>query len=105
MVFAAGQAVLVQRIQERIGVELLNGIYAGLGPFAGQHHQGAAHGRHTGGVADGLTADFAVAFLMVADVIDIVGFILAVLFAGKDAADVGFALVRGPGWRGPATGL
>ena len=53
------------------------------------------HGGHAGGVADGLTAHFLVALLMVTDVVDVVGLILTVLFAGKDAADVGLALSAG----------
>ena len=65
------------------------------GPLAGQQHQCAAHGRHAGGVADGLRADLLVALLMVADVVDVVGLFLAVLLAGEDAADVGLALGAG----------
>ena len=55
----------------------------------------ADHGGHAGGVADGLAAHFLVAFLMVADVVDIDGLFLAVLYAGEDAADVGLALGAG----------
>ena len=95
MALGAGQAVLVQCIQIRIGIKLFYGVHALGGPLAGEQHQGAAHSRHAGGVADGLTAHFFVAFLMVADVVDVVGLVLAVLFAGKDAADVGLALGTG----------
>ena len=95
MVLAAGQAVFVQRVEERVGVELLHRVDAGLGPLAGQHHQRTAHRGHTGGVADGLTADLAVALLMVAHIINVVGLVLAVLFAGEDTADVRLALGAG----------
>ena len=98
-----GQAVLIQCIQIRIGIKLLDSVHALGGPLAGEQHQGTAHGGHAGGVADSLRAHFLVALLMVADVVDIVGLILAVLFAGKDAADVGLAFgTGGQGWRGPA---
>ena len=49
-------------------------------------HEGAAHGGHAGGVADGLAGHLLVALLVIADVVDIVGLVLAVLLAGKDAA-------------------
>ena len=97
MVFAAGQAVFVQRVEERVGVELLHRVDAGLGPLAGQHHQRTAHRGHTGGVADGLTADLAVALLMVAHIINVVGLVLAVLFFPvKMQPMFVLPLVRGP---------
>ena len=61
-------------------------------PFAGHYHHSADHGRNTGGVSNSLGANFFVAFFMVADVVEVVGFVLAVFFAAEDAADVGFAL-------------
>ncbi len=95
MALRAGQAVLVQCVQIRVRIELFHGVDALGGPLAGQQHQCAAHGRHTGGVADGLRADLLVALLVVADVVDVVGLFLAVLLAGEDAADVGLALGAG----------
>ena len=95
MALGAGQAVLVQCIQIRIGIKLLDGVHTLGVPLAGEQHQRAAHGGHAGGVADGLRAYFLVALLMVTDVVDVVGLILAVLLAGEDAADVGLALGAG----------
>ena len=95
MALGAGQAVLVQSIQIRVRIKLFHGVHALGGPLAGQQHQRAAHGRHTGGVADGLRADLLVALLMVADVVDVVGLFLAVLFAGEDAAESGMISLCG----------
>ena len=67
MALGAGQAVLVQSVQIRVRIKLFHSVHALGGPLAGQQHQRAAHGRHTGGVADGLRADLLVALLMVAD--------------------------------------
>ena len=92
MILAARKSVLVEGVEERIRVELLDGVYARLDPLAGQHHERAAHRRYAGGVADGLAADLAVALLVIADVIDIVVLLLTVLHTGEDAADVGLAL-------------
>ena len=95
MALRAGQAVLVQCVQIGVRVELFHGVDALGGPLAGQQHQCAAHGRNAGGIADGLRADFLVALLVVADIVNVVGLFLAVLFAGEDAADVGLALGAG----------
>ena len=95
MALGTGQAVLVQSVQIRVRIELFHRVDTLGGPLAGQQHEGTAHGRHTGGVADGLRADLAVALLVVADIVDIVGLFLAVLLAGEDAADVGLTLGAG----------
>ena len=57
-----------------------DGVDAGLAPRPLQEQQRGAHGGHARGVADGLAADLAVAGLVVADVVDVVGLVLAVLF-------------------------
>jgi hypothetical protein len=66
-------------------------------PLAGQHHLGADHGGHAGGVRDGLRLHLAVARLVVADVVDIVTVVrgLPSFTPGDDAADAGLALVAG----------
>ena len=65
--------------------------YAGLVPLAGDHHHGAHHGGHARGVGNGLRTQLMVAFLMVADVVDVHGAFLAVLHAAHEAADARFA--------------
>ena len=44
MALAAGQAVLIQGLQIRVRIKLLDGVDALGGPLAGQQHQGTAHG-------------------------------------------------------------
>ena len=61
-------------------------------PFASQDHHRTAHGRDAGRIGDGLSAGLLIGFLMVADVIDVIMLFLAILLAGEDAADVGFAM-------------
>ena len=99
LVHHPGQAVLVQHLHEGIGVHLLQVVDAGLAPLAVGHQSGADHGGHAGGVADGLAAQLLIARLVVADVVDVDGPLLAVLDAGVDAAMLVLPTVRGPGMR------
>ena len=66
-------------------------MHAWLVPLAGEHHHGAAHGRNAGGVGDSLAAQFFVAFLVVAYVVQVVGLGLAVLGSLENTTDVGLA--------------
>ena len=74
-----------------IGIELLYIEYALAVPFSCHHHHGADHGRYAGGVGNSLGADLFITFLMVADIVDINGLFLSVLYAGEDTADVGLS--------------
>ncbi len=74
-----GQTLHRKLLHERVRIELLYVPYARLFPFAGQEHHGAYHCGHTGSVAHGLHAGFAVGFLVAAVVVDVVGEMLAVL--------------------------
>ena len=89
-----GQSLLVKLFHERIGIELLYVPYTRSLPQTFEEHHGANHGRNTGGVSNSLGANFFVAFFMVTDVVEVVGFVLAVLFAAEDAADVGYIYNR-----------
>src|SRR3546814_4411042 len=52
------QAMLVQHVHEGIGVHLLHVEHAVTAPRAGDHHRGADHRGHAGGVAHRLIARF-----------------------------------------------
>ena len=80
--------MLVQGIKERIRIEFLNSINTGLAPLACQKHQSATHCRNTGGIADCLAFDFLVAFLVIANIIYVIGLFLAILFTRKDTSDI-----------------
>ena len=87
-----GQSPLIQGIHIGIRVKLLYGKDTRFVPLASEQHHSTNHGRDTGGVADGLTAYLTVALLMVTDIVDIGGFLFAVLSAGENTANVGFSL-------------
>ena len=57
----------------------------------GNNQSSTDHRGNAGGVADSLRADLFVAFLMVADIINIDGLFLAIFSTGKDTTDVGLA--------------
>ncbi len=85
------QAVHVHRRHKGIGIHLLDVPDAGALPLAFQHHLRADHRRYAGGVGNRLGHHFAVALLMVADLIyDDLAW-LAVFQAGDMAADPGLA--------------
>ena len=89
-----GQAVDIEIGHEGIGIELFHVPDAGLAPHAGGDHLGADHGGHAGGIGNGLRAHLPVAFLMIADIVDVDGLFLAVLDAAHDIADAGLATLR-----------
>ena len=75
--------------QERIGVKLLDIEHTCTAPFAREQHIRARHGRHAGGVTNALCASLFVRGFVAAVVVNVVGFLLAVLLSGKDTANVG----------------
>lgn len=87
-IFLPRQTPLVQSIHERVWVKFFYVINARLLPLACHHHHCPNHCRNTGGVRNCLRANFLVAFLMVADVINIVRNFLAILHALTNTADV-----------------
>ncbi len=95
MAFALRKAVFVKCFDERIGIQLLDGVNAGSVPFARKEHKRAAHSGNTCGVAYGLALYLTVAFLVIANVVDVVSLVLAVFFAREDAADVGLSVGTG----------
>ena len=91
-VLASRKSVLIECVEERIGIEFLNSVNALFGPLAGKEHQCAAHCGNACRVADRLALNFLVALLVIADIVDVISLVLAVLFAREDAADVGLAV-------------
>ena len=87
-----GQAVAVQCLHEGIGIKLFHVPDARPLPGPGEHHHGADHRRHAGGVRDRLGADLPVRLLVVADVVDVELLFPAVLDSLEDTADAGAAL-------------
>ena len=66
-------------------------MHTRLVPLAREHHHGTAHSRNASRVGNRLAAQFLVVFLVVANVVQVVGLRLAVLSALENAADVGLA--------------
>jgi len=58
-------------------------------PLAGQHHDGADHRRHAGGVANRLGLNFLVAGFVIANIVNIDLLTLAILEPASDDADTG----------------
>lgn len=87
-----GEPALVEFIHERIRVVLFHIEDAGARPFTGEDHFSTDHGRDARGVRDSLRADLFEALFVIADIVNVNGFIFAVLYAGDDVADAGFAL-------------
>ena len=98
--FFPGKSPLTQSLHERIGIEFLNVPYARFFPFAGKSPPRAYHSGSARGVGYRLRAYLAVAFLMIADVVNILLYRLSVLEALHYAADVGLALCAGTKRRG-----
>ena len=87
----------VQHFHERIGIELFDVEHAGTRPFSGQQHRRADHRGHTGSVTNRLIASFGEGVFMIANIVDVERFFLAILaYAGRDIADIGFAFGRCP---------
>ena len=86
------QAMLIEVGHEGIGIVLFHVPDAGFAPFSFEHLLGSDHGGHTSGVGNGLGADLGKALFVIADVIDVDRLWLAVLEAGDDVSDAGFAL-------------
>lgn len=82
----------IQVRHEGVRVVLLHVPNAIFAPRAFEHLLGTDHCRDSGGVRDGLAPDFFEALLVIADVVDIDGFRLAVFDAGDHVADAGAAL-------------
>lgn len=89
--FVPRKSPLVQCVHKRIGIEFLDVVDAGLLPLACHYHHSAYHSRNAGRVADSLRADLLVALLMIATVVNLVVYFLAVLLAYADTADIGLA--------------
>src|SRR5690606_25385017 len=81
------QAMLVHRFHEWIGIHLFHVPHACALPLTLEHHLGADHGGHTGSVGNRLRADFLVAGLVIADVVDDDRTRLAVLDTGDVTTD------------------
>lgn len=86
------QAMLIEVGHEGIGIVLFHVPDAGFAPFSFEHLLGSDHGGYTSGVGNGLGADLGKALFVIADVIDVDRLWLAVLEAGDDVSDAGFAL-------------
>ena len=66
-------------------------MHTRLVPLAREHHHGTAHSRNASRVGDSLAAEFLVAFLVVANVVQIVSLRLAILSTLENATDVRLA--------------
>ena len=90
-----GQAHAGLQGEQRQGRQFLDIGHVAYIPGAVGDQQGGGHGRHAGGVGDGLAADLGKGFGVVADVVeeDLAG--LAVLLALEQGADAGLAGVVG----------
>ena len=94
MLLVPGQTLDVEFGHERIGIELLDIVYAWLAPDALEEHHGANHGRHAGGVAYALHTCLEICLAVAAVVPDIVGVLFAVVADATDAAtDGGLTIV------------
>ena len=91
LIYYPRQAVLVEHIHVRIRIELVGREYARLLPDAVDNERCTDHCRYARRVADSLAAEFLVALLMVADVIDEELLLFAVLAAREDTTDIGLA--------------
>ncbi len=80
-----GQPLLGKRLQERIGVELLDVVHTGLLPDALEEHQRTRHGRYAGGIAHALHARLMIGILVTAVVVNVIS-VLAPCFHATDAA-------------------
>ena len=79
MALALGESVLIERLDERIGIELFNCVNTLLCPLACKEHESSAHCGNARSIADSLALNFLVAFLVIADIVDVIGLVLAVL--------------------------
>ena len=94
--YAPRKAVLVERLHEAVGVELLYVIYAYALPGAGDEHHRADHRGNARRVSDCLRARLGECLRVVAYVVDVPCEGLSVFFPAHDVADDGLAAVRGP---------
>ena len=78
---------MVEVFHEWIGVVLFHVPDAGFAPASGEHLLGADHGWDSGGVGNGLGANFLKACFVIADVVDVDGLGLAVFDAGDNVRD------------------
>ena len=83
--------MFVQQFHERVGVKLFQIENAGFTPCTIEHKCGPYHGRHAGGVADGLTADLGKARLVVAHIMEVDRARLTGMFARYNTADACFS--------------
>src|SRR5699024_6557792 len=81
----------VQRIHKRIRIKLLDIVHSRFIPCSCHQHHRSDHRRNTCGIGHCLRAYFLIAFLMVADIIEIICLVLSVLLALEDAADIRLA--------------
>lgn len=70
-------------------------VNPGFLPLAGHYQHRADHRRYPGGIGDRLGTHFFVTFFVITDVVEVVGFILAVFFALEDTADIWFSFGAG----------
>ena len=81
--FVPGETLHGELLQERIGIKLLRVKHAAFTPAAVRHQHRADHCRHAGCVRYRLRADFFIAGFMIAHIVKVIGFVLAVFFAVK----------------------
>ncbi len=84
-----GKAEIGQLLHEGVRVKFFGQVDAGSLPGGVQQKFGSQYGRDCCGVADCLGFDFPVAGGMVADIVEIAGFLTAVLNAFEQTADIG----------------
>ena len=92
--FVPGEALVVEHVEEWIGVELFDVVHTWLFPQPLEEHHCPGHGWYASGVAHGLHASFLVGGFVAAIVVDVVGEWFPFLVdATNAAADRGFAVI------------